>query len=237
MKSISNALLVLLGLALAIGATAGEKTYKPWTEWSMKDADKILNDSAWGQVQTDTDITEMTYSPASRPVTSQGAINQATGWNFRIRFLSARPIREAFARQAELDPGRNPPEAVKALRAFAERNFEDTIVVAVQFDGRDGRFTGPVFQAFTSAITNTLKNNTYLELKGGKRLFLQEYEPFPGKDGLGAKFIFSRIVDGKPFLDAKSGDIRFWAEFPGKSVTLNMRYKIADMVYRGVLEY
>jgi hypothetical protein len=230
-RKLAPALLVLL---LAMSVMAAQK-YKPWTEWSKKDAEKILNDSAWGQTQTDTDTTEMTWSTASRPPGTMGQLNQATSVSFHIRFLSAKPIRQALARLAELDTSSNTPQQVQNARAFVDQKYDQSIVVAVSFESKDGRFSGPAFQAIGSAITNTLKNNTYLEVKG-KRIFLQEYQaPTPG--GIGAIFIFPRSVDGVPVVDPKGGEIRFWAEFPGRELTLNMRFKIANMTYDGVIEY
>src|SRR5262245_25820490 len=95
----------------------------PWTQLSAKDAEKILNDSAWGQTQTETNTSEMIYSPTSgssgttsgvaspnasvtmrgeqadrnRNRALEGAYNQAVSINYRIRFFSARPVREALA--------------------------------------------------------------------------------------------------------------------------------------------
>ena len=161
--------------------------------------------------------------------------------NIYIRFLSAKPVRQAMARLAELNASNLSPAQLDAAREFIDVNFDKSVVVAVTYEGRDQRFTGPIFQAFSSAITSSLQNNTYLELKGGKRIFLQEYQP-PGQDGLGAKFIFPRIVDDKPLLDPKSGEIRFYAEFPrlagnNPPVVINMRYKVSKMMYNGVVEY
>jgi hypothetical protein len=53
---------------------------------------------------------------------------------------------------------------------------------------------------------------------------------------LGAKFIFPRIVDGLPFLTSDSGTVRFYAEV-SDSLKLNMRYKVAEMVFDQKLEY
>ncbi len=233
MRSKTKALFGILALALAMGAAAKDKI-KPWTEWNKKDAEKILNDSAWGQTQTETDSSEMTWSTATRPIDGRGALNQATSLTLYIRFISAKPIRQAMARLAELDTGRNTPQQIQNARDFIDQKFDKTVVVSVNYESKDGRFQGPAFQALNSAITNTLKNNTYLELKGGKRVFLQEYQP-PTQGT--AMFIFPRIVDDKPLLDPKSGDIRFWAEFPNRALMLNMRFKVADMMYNGVLEY
>lgn len=243
-----KALLVLLGLALAVGVAVAQKN-KPWTEWTVKDAQKILDDSAWGQTQTDTDTTEMTFSPASRDISSMGAVNQATSVNVRVRLLSAKPIRLAFFRQVQLNP-KHTQEQLAQAQAFVDRKYDQTIVVAVSYDGTDQRYTAPYFQALNTAIASTLKNTTYLETKGGKRNFLLDYQP-PSQDGI-AKFIFARIVDDKPYVELKGSELRFYAELPKlmgnnqptnnrkdstQVLTINMRFKIANLMYDGVLEY
>lgn len=247
-QSKAKAILVLLGLALAIGVASAQKN-KPWTDWTKSDAEKILNESGWGKTQTDTDTSEMTYSPASRDITGKGAVNQATSVNLRVRLLSAKPIRLAFFRLAQLDRSHTAEQLAQA-QAFVDRKFDQTIVIAVTYDGTDGRFTAPLFQALNHATAAALKNTSYLEVKGGKQNYLQDYQP-PSQDGL-AKFIFARIVDDKPYIDAKAGEVRFYAELPQlagnnqpsnnrkdntQSITINMRFKIADLMYEGALEF
>ncbi len=240
MKKLAIALFCLL--ALTIAAEAQKKT-KPWTEWSEKEVTKMLNDSPWGQTQTSTDTSQMTFSPAtprnlpSRPLESadpsgsQGALNQAVNLNFRIRLLSAKPIRQAFARQVMLKN----PQLADQLKQFAEQTSNDWIVVAVDFDSADRRFSGPAMQAFNSANPAQLKTNTYLETKDGKRVFLDKYMQ-PSNDGMGAKFIFPRIVNGEPFVAADGGFIRFYSELTS-TIKLNMRFKIPDMTYNDKLEF
>src|SRR5258706_16080069 len=46
---------------------------KPWSEWSKEEVGKMLNYSAWGQTQTDTDTTEMFYSPTKSGTSSVGS--------------------------------------------------------------------------------------------------------------------------------------------------------------------
>jgi hypothetical protein len=239
MSGKGKAFLGLLGLVLAVGVAAAQKN-KSWTEWNFKDAQKILDDSGWGQTQTETNTDEMTFSPKSRPITGQGAMNQATSWSFRICFLSAKPIRQAYLRWLETNPTKASEEMLQGARQFVGMKFDQTIVIAVAYSGTDQRFTAAVFQAFNSAVTATLKQNTYLDLKGGKRVFLQDYRPpIPF---WGAQFIFPRFQDDKPVIDAKSGDVLFYSQFPklmgnNQQVILNMRFKVANFIYSGVLEY
>lgn len=238
MKKFLIVMLLLFALALVAGA---QKKTKPWTEWSEKEVTKMLNDSPWGQTQVDTNASEMFYSPATgRSVgvsgetndrTQQGALNQAVFLNFRIRLLSAKPIRQAFARRVLLKN----PEMTEQLKAFADQESDKYIVVAVEYDGKDQRFTGRAFQAFSSTTTATLRNVTYLETKDGRRVFLEQYI-LPGKDGMGAKFVFPKMENGAPFLTSNSGYIRFYSEV-SPEVKLNMRFKIADMIYEDKLEF
>src|ERR1041384_7517834 len=76
---------VLALVGLLVTATLAQKQYKPWTDWTKSDVEKILNDSPWGQTQVDTDTSEMVYTPTtlsgagdSASRREQGATNQAT---------------------------------------------------------------------------------------------------------------------------------------------------------------
>ena len=230
------AILFLSSLLLGSSAPAGKKL-KPWTEWNERDARRILNESAWGQTQVEMNISEMFYSPTTSGQSgrsSAGAMNRAVPVNFRIRLLSAKPVRQAFMRSILLAQRGSIPQLEAGLKSFVERNFDAFIAVAVDCDSEDRRLLGPVQQAFQSATADLLRNNTYLETRGGKRTFLHDYQA-PAADGLGAKFIFPRTVDGQPVVAADSPEVRFYAELG--NIRLNMRFKVADFMYEGVLEY
>jgi len=167
---------------------------------------------------------------------TEGAYNQAVTINYRIRFLSARPVREALAATIlQRQPAASSAQAKREMQQFIDRNFSDYIVVAVTYDASDQRLSGKAFQDFNGALADTLRNNTYLERKDGKRIFLMDYR-VPIDDGIGARFVFPRVVDGRPFLNGESGEVRFYSEV-GANVKLNLRFKVADMVYQGKLEY
>jgi len=251
-----------------------QHTYKPWTSWTKAEVEKILNDSAWGQTQVETDTSEMVFTPTtptgggdSASRREQGATNQAVPIKFRIRWLSARPIRQALVRQQQLMSGGNLTEK---LLEFANGPSENRIAIAVSFETSDGRYGGKVMQTLESANTEALKNDTYLELRSGQRIFLQQYVP-PQQNALHAGvFVFPRTVDGKPVINPDYVNVRFHSDFenanpldqgstPGQGTNprqnnnslsrisnqndshfrfkLDMKFKIAEMIYNGGLEF
>jgi hypothetical protein len=247
MKRRAINLLTAVSLLLALTVATAQKKDKPWTEWTKQDAEKMLADSPWSQTQVETNTSEMFYSPTTDPRLGagtnsttdsrlgQGATNQAVDLKYRVRFFSARPVRQALARLMELQQKLDPAQTER-LKAFAEMKSANSIIITVSFESTDQRTLGQAMQAFNSAATGTLKNAAYLERSDGKRLFLEEYVP-PGRDGFGARFIFLRTLDESPFITAAANEVRFAVEFPGSSIKVNKRFKVAEMMYDGGLEY
>jgi hypothetical protein len=248
-------LAVLLALISAAAVTA-QKHGSTWMELPTKAAEKTLNESPWSHTQVDTDVSELFYSPTRQGSASpgrstsgsssnqqsinnrradQGAVNTAVSIKYRISFLSARPVREAFAKMVLSSQHQNDDKLVTRLQSFVDRDFSPYIVIAVSVEANDARFLGPIMQAINSATTGTLKNRAYLERQDGKRLFLINYLA-PIQDGLGAKFVFPRTEKGEFFLTSKSDSVRFVAEF-NDSFKLNMRFKVSDMMFDDKLEY
>jgi len=227
-------------LLLALAASA-QWEKKPYAEWSEKDAQKVLNDSPWGKSQVFSTPGEMFRSPTTG---RQGTATrtepnpaQALHLNFRMRFLSARPIRQAYSRLVELrqKSGMN-EQAAAQLKQFVSGEFLEYVIIAVTCDSQEaGANTQQAMSLLNTRGTADLKNNTFLETKGGHRVFLQEFQP-PHQDGIGARFIFPRLVDGKPFITPEAEEIHFVSELSG-NYRLDRRYKIKDMMFDGKLEY
>ena len=228
-----NRVLIASALALLFAiASSAQWNKKPYTEWSEKDAMKVLNDSPWCQTQA------LTVQSTGQE-TGQSCPMENYDINFRVRFLSAKPTRQAIARRMELSQKGSVPDQLAAqLKAFAAADFPDYIVITVSIDSEKATaLLQESTQAFYKATLNQLKNDTYLAV-GSQRVFIKEYQP-PGKDGFGARYIFPRLVDGKPFITPEGGEVLFnSATHSGTGmVTLRTRYKIKDMVFEGKLEY
>jgi hypothetical protein len=252
-------ILILCSALLLCAVTAAaqkENTTKPWTEWSEKEAMKVLADSAWSQTQKE--LTDSTGSSgptitsaaqngnSANMVMSDGAkANSESGMSvgqknvtlnlfYNLSFLSAKPVRAATIRLAELKNPDVPAERKAEMRTFIDRDFGDYIVVTLKMDGTDKKRLAPINQSLTASNMDTFKDIVYLERKDGKRVGLAQYRA-PGPDHLGAKFVFPRTLEGKPFLDANSGEVRVYMEI--NKTKLSRKFKVAEMMYDGKLEY
>lgn len=243
-----RALFILTAILFIAGPATAQKE-KPWTEWTEKEAGKILNDSAWGQTQAEGGSEAQ---PSSQPAITQtmsarredqrisAATNVESGEtktrasiNYRVRFLSAKPVRAAFVRMIELQGAT--PERVAELRTFVDRDFADYIVVTLSVDGNDKKRLGSATEEISAADEAALQKSAYLERKDGTKVFLTNYRA-PVQDGLGAKLVFPRSVGGKPFVDPSSGEIRLVLEM-GQTIKISRKFKVAEMMYEGKLEY
>lgn len=230
------AVLMFLTLCLtAAGSVVGQKQLKPWREWSKKDAEKVLSNSPWSQRQVDMDFVEASTLTRPRDPSIDATLKQNEGMTSSIRFFSARPVRQAFVRIIQLQKKDLTPEMVTRLNTFAETPSENLIVIAVAVENPDANMLGKAMQIYRNATTTKLKNTTYLERSDGKRVFIQEYTP-PGSDGFGARFIFPRTLDGKPFLSPEFTIVRFVSELDS-SIKLRMDYRVNEMMVDGKLEY
>jgi hypothetical protein len=242
-------LFICSALAL-LNATAFAQKSKPWTEWTVKDAQKVLTDSAWAQTQTElTDAQPASGGAVTKTQSSKAATLEAAektesaekkqdaalSTKFYVAFLTAKPVRQAFIRMIELKRPEMAADKVTELRTFVDRDFGDYVVVTLILDGTDMKRLGPAKQEIIAADPELLKTSAYLERKDGKRISLMDYRP-PSPDGMGAKFIFPRTSDGQPFIDANSGELRVFIQL-GKTVKVNRRFKVAEMMYDGKLEY
>jgi hypothetical protein len=228
-------------LAILSYTASAQWDKKPYTDWSEKDAQKVLNDSPWGKTQVFSTPGEMFRSPTSgrQGTTTRTDPNpaQALHLSFRVRFLSARPIRQAYSRLIELrQKGGMNEQAAGQLKQFVSGEFLEYVIITVTCDSQEaGSNTQQANALLSSRGTAELKNSTFLETKGGQRVFLQEFQP-PKQDGIGARFIFPRLVDGKPFITPEAEEIHFVSEL-SSNYKLDRRYKIKEMMFDGKLEY
>ena len=211
---------------------------KPYQEWAKKEAVAVLEDSPWGKLQRlHSRQAPATWSPAPggdpEPKNQGGREQESSPLNSRrwynIRFQSAKPVRMALARIALLYRRRDHRQAGELVR---RRPFgEDYIVVAVS--GAKGETDLP---ELNRANLHLLQAHTALVLKrSNRRIKLERYVSPREARSSEAFFLFPKMKDGKDQITLKEQEIRFVCQLSLES-RLDRKFKLKNMVFRGILE-
>ena len=220
---------------------------KPYIHWSEEQVLTVLEDSPWVGLST------------------AGARRINSKWIpvfYRVRLLTAKPIREAYLRRISLNYGtaidvrdldmseaERQQSRIKNFIASDPNSFlieGDNEFIAILLTLRVGSqpsYVG-VYQTWREEFygdelpptdPSKLIKNTKLETDTGKRLELFTYVP-SGPDHYGAKFLFKRrLPDSTYIITEGDKELRFETRF--NSHKIKVRFDLTKMRYRGKLEY
>jgi hypothetical protein len=214
-------LLILIGvmtIGTAFAAEWWEK--KHYSEWSSKQAQKMLDDSPWGKIHRVTIINPTHFGERNFNSIGGGDLEREKHILFHIRFLTAKPIRMAIARQMMLEHKNEADVAL--LDRFVQQGDPKYLVVAMALSSKPkGTSSASNFwTALVSLKTSDLASNTFMSTKSGKRVYLSSYLP-PQGNGLGARFLFSRLLsDGTTLVTADDEELRFETVIPSRKLSL-----------------
>ncbi len=197
-------IVVLVGLTALVCAAAGDGGF---VKWPLPKAVKMLTDSPWARVETFARVIGGTGSGASG--------EKEIYYSFYVRLLSARPVREAYTRIQLIQHGYDEMAAEDADRLFSDLienrvavDFEKWIVVALSFRCNDPNEESRLRQFFQSQTTGTLKNKAFLVTSQFSQLPLTAYFA-PREEGVGARFVFPRQVDGVAVATVEDANLTF----------------------------
>lgn len=193
MKSL---LLTLLFPFLAFSATSWT-TLSPFHQWPLDRTVKLLNDSPWARQETYTRVLQGVGS---------GISGEKEIYNtFYVRFLSARPVREAYARIQQIQHGYDKMPEEKR-RQFEQTQFpklnmdvSQWIVLSVSFRSNDPNEESTLRHFFQSETVETLKAKAFLSTSSFPQVELSAYYP-QQEESIGAKFVFRREINGIPVI-------------------------------------
>ena len=227
---------------------------KPYTEWSDNDAQKVLNDSPWVKRQVisnrrkskDTIKFNNGANGVDPSMPTPERISDSTYTAFYIRLLSAKPIREALKRNKLIE--QEDERLTEKIKALVNSGPGEYIVIGIGHETKSEGARRYESHLLPHRISPEAAKETFLEVKGGQRLPLYAYYGGGTHDiRLGALFIFKRFVDGKPFVNIDSGELRFHTRFPSAYrqnmsdmetfIKLEVSYKVKNMLYEGNLEF
>jgi hypothetical protein len=223
----------MLGMFLffAGGISASKISQEPFFRWSMDRAVEVLNTSPWAKQQTFTQI-----------VSGQGSgrSGEKEIYNtFYVRFLSALPIREAYARIQQIHYGYDDMDLEKRAqfekdqRANIEMGGSQWIVVSVAFRSNDPNEESDVRRFFQSETVETLRTKAFLSTPTCSQVQVSAYFP-PREESVGAKFVFPRVVDGIPVVTEDCNAVTFeLIDVPGAYPNLQATFSVKSMVIDG----
>ena len=204
-----------------------------FTRWSMEKAVQMLNASPWARQETLTRV----ISGVGSGISGEKEIYDT----FYIRFLSARPVREAYARVQQINHGYDRMSAEQKHRFETAQAFNLNldvsrwIVVSVSFRSNDPNEESSVRRFFQSETVKTLKNKVYLSTTACPQLELSAYFP-PREESVGAKFVFPREVNGVPVLTKDCENITLeMLGFTGADSRLRATFSVKPMMVGGEL--
>lgn len=211
-----------------ISSSASWTPHEPLSTWSVNRVVQLLNFSPWAKQETFTRV----ISGVGSGISGEKEIFNT----YYIRFLSARPIREAYARMQQIQNGydRMSPEEKAQFEAAQLPNLDmdvsKWIVLSVSFRSNDPNEESSVRRFFQSETVKTLKNKAFLSTSSCSQVELSAYFP-QQEESVGAKFVFPREVDGIPVLNRKCRNITFeLLDVPGTNSRLRTTFAVKPMI-------
>ncbi len=224
-KSVFLSILALL----AIPALVASDSYQNWT---LSEALKLLNDSSWAQQETYTQVIGGIGS---------GLQGEKEIYNtFFVRFLSAAPIRQAYARIKQIHVGYDTLKEAERekineqIKLGLELDVSQWIIVAVTFRSNNLSQQSRVDQFFQSQTLETLRTRVFLSTDNFPKLHPLAYYP-PKEESVGAKFVFPRKIDNISVITPDDEMVVFELDVIGMEHDLRAIFSVQEMIVDGVL--
>ena len=205
---------------------------EPFTSWSLDEAVTVLNDSPWARQTTFTEVVDGVGS---------GVRGEKEIFNtFYTRILSSLPVRQAFARVEQHAHDYDSLSALEKERfddltaPGLELDFEDWIVLAVSFRSNDPDNERDVDRYLEVSTKDSLRAQAFLSTSSVSQVRLRGYFP-PQGDGVGAKFVFPRAVDGRPVVVDDTETLVFELEIPDMEPILSVTFVVRELRCGGEL--
>ena len=224
---IAAAALLCAGLT---SVNADDRVDRDFRSWTLEEAVGILNDSPWARQET--------YTRIIGGIGSGLAGEKEIYSTFFVRILSARPVREAYARVRQIQAGydqmgrEEKKKLDSALEPGLKLDVTHWIVVAISFRSNDPNLELRVKQFLETQTTDTMKPRAHLSTAGFPRLEIAGYFP-PEEEVVGAKFVFPRAINRRPVASPEDPRLIFELDVPGFDPELRATFSVAEMLVGG----
>ena len=248
---------VLLAIALIPGSASlvSAQTYgidSNYKRWSKAQAEKVLNDSPWANIQEvrikkEGQAQRVAGAPPSliRDETNSvasGGTDFPLDFIFTLRLRSARPIREALVRLKQLDAKYDAMDE-KQKAAFDEKlkglldcpACENNYVITLSSKSRNSPGADAVYATFKGARIDDVKRYIYIGNERGERRELVQLVP-PKAPGEEVVLFFPRVDEkGTPLFTVDSKEVIVNLTNNQVNISTNFRIDISKLVYNGQL--
>ena len=245
------AALLLLPHTSPCAADSWEK--KPYTEWTIPEAQKVLTDSPWSKIA----IVQSLVSPATAPTPSVLTARPQPGGkcNSCGRRSGNDPVADDSGTLSASGWGSAPVGEVIYFRVvwFSSARIRQALIRLIQLKGDVVpsqildrlqspladyviALAGPFVSVFGDASLDNLKASTCLRAKkGGAKLELKQFiSPAERADGM-ALFFFPRGTQDRPPFDFTDGHVEFTTG-EGRS-KISVSFRIDKMAVGGTLDF
>jgi len=217
-------------LALPVFAVGAGILEKPYTKWTLEEAVEVLNQSPWAKQETFTRVVGGIGS---------GVLGEKEIYStFFVRLLSARPIRQAYARVKQIKAGYDQMDRAAKRKFDADMtsglkmDVSNWIVVAVSFRSNDPSLELQITQFLQGQTTETMKGRAFLSTPRFQQVKLSAYFA-PQDDVVGAKFVFPRRIQGVPVVVPEDQVVSFELDVPSFEQDLRANFFITQMMVKG----
>ncbi len=223
--------LLLVAIIGAIALLARDSWDVPYEQWNRSQVAKMFNDSPWAQLQT-----------FSNELGAGNLGQNEFHYNFTVRLFSSLPIREAYVRMLEIMNNYEQMPAVQRqnfdthVKGLVHADVKDEVVLSVAFSSDDPNGKRDVERFLNTATVASLSQAAYLYTSSAGRIDLAKYLP-PENEGIGARFIYPRVVNGKAILAEGDKDMHFEFWVAPINQRLLVGFKPSKLVFNGKLEY
>lgn len=210
---------------------------RPYAQWTPGEVKSLLTNSPWSKAHTVTINNGLDARTRGFVATGGGDLQREQHNFFHVRFLTAKPVRMAIARERMLQhPELMDAARLAGLQRFVQQPDDTHIIVSLVLSSRPPgaptlfEFRTELLRARLTAVAAT----TFLATGSGQRVYVTEYRP-PDQRDLGSLYYFPRLrEDGSPLVTVEDKEIRFETAIGGQRIW--RQFKLTDMVFAGRLE-
>lgn len=242
-----RALFLLSALTVAVLTVSALSDFwvdKPYSKWSAKDIRHLLSESPWGKTTTlRTPIIKQIHRETGQfsQLAGEGEGVPDPTVEYAVYLRTARPVREALVRQAQIDEKYDQMEdpAKKAFdnkwAQFLAANVSDKIIVQVQYSSNTADIDRQLMNFWQNQTAATMRDMSALTWPDGQRV-----APIAYWAGRGASREF-QIAFPRPKGDREDGAISVEFQHPNVKIEGNSRiytkFQLKDLKYAGKVTY